>query len=103
MTRRIQRLLSVSILPAVMLAMEPSAQAALLDPPGFLRIEMSIERSCAFTPRGPSSHADSMVVKSRVAEQAGDLNYWSFTGDLFGGIGRLFLHPGSVVVIPYLA
>jgi hypothetical protein len=42
MTRRIQRLLSVPIKPAMMLAMAASTQTGMPEPSGFLRTEMGL-------------------------------------------------------------
>jgi hypothetical protein len=43
MTRRIQRLLSVPIKPAMMLATAASAQTGMPEPSGFLQTEMGVE------------------------------------------------------------
>jgi hypothetical protein len=65
MTRRIRRLLSVPIKPAIVLAI--AAQTGMPGPSGYLRTEMGVHSG------------------------------------LFGGLGIPFLHPASMVVIPYLA
>jgi len=98
MTRRIQRLLSFPIKPAMMLAMAASTQTGVPEPSGFLLTEMGLE--------GPVRLGRARITSPQTAaEQAGRLfhNALMFHGGLFGGIGTPFLHPASMIAIPYLA
>ena len=99
MTRRIQRLLSVPIKPAMMLAMAASAQTGMPEPSGFLRTEMGLV--------GPVRLGRTLITSptNGRAKQAGRLlhNALVFQGGLLGGIGMPFLHPASMIAIPYLA
>jgi hypothetical protein len=96
MTRRIQRLLSVPIKPAMMLGIAASAQTSMPEPSGFLRTVGLV---------GPVQAGRSSLRPQTVAEQAGRLfhNALVFHAGLFGGIGMPFLHLASMIAIPYLA
>jgi hypothetical protein len=99
MTRRIQRLLSVPIKPAMMLAMAASAQTGMPEPSGFLRTEMGLVGPVCLGRTLITSPTNGRGTGGKTLSQCARVSPRS----LWRGIGMPFLHLASMIAIPYLA